>query len=96
MYDEEMNMDTTYQIGQNEYLNDEGIHDHWDEDQVYVPVEEEPVAGPFSPLSVRLPSHLTLRRELDPRVDGPKSSHSSMAIPGKMEMVLGKEAWILP
>ena len=48
-YDDEMNMDTTYQIGENEYLNDEDMHDYWDEDQVYVPVEEEPVAGPSCP-----------------------------------------------
>ena len=49
MYDEDMNMDTTYQIGENEYLNDEGMHDHWNEDQVYVPVEEEPLAGSSCP-----------------------------------------------
>ena len=35
MYDEDMNMDPTYQIGENEFLNDEGMHDHWDKDQVY-------------------------------------------------------------
>ena len=49
MYDEEMNVDATYQIGENEFMNDEGMHDHWDEDQVYVPVEEEPVTGPSRP-----------------------------------------------
>ena len=48
-YDEDMNMDPTYQIGENEFLNDEGMHDHWDEDQVYVPIEEESVAGPSRP-----------------------------------------------
>ena len=48
-YNEDMNVDATYQIGENEFLNDEGMHDHWDEDQVYVPVEEEPVAGPSRP-----------------------------------------------
>ena len=35
MYDEDMNMDPTYQIGENEFLNDEGMYDHWDKDQVY-------------------------------------------------------------
>ena len=40
MYDEDMNMDTIYQIGGNEYFNDECMHDNWNEDQVYVPVEE--------------------------------------------------------
>ena len=44
-----MNVDPTYQIGENEFLNDEGMHEHWDEDQVYIPVEEEPVAGPSRP-----------------------------------------------
>ena len=48
-YDKDMNMDPTYQIGENEFLNDEGMYDHWDEDQAYVPVEEEPVAGPSCP-----------------------------------------------
>ena len=48
-YNEDMNVDTTYQIGENEFLNDEDMHDHWDEDQVYVPVEEEPVTGPSHP-----------------------------------------------
>ena len=49
MYDEDMNVDPTYQIGENEFLNDESMHEHWDEDQVYVPVEEEPAAGPSRP-----------------------------------------------
>ena len=44
-----MNIDPTYQIEENEFLNDEEMHDHWDEDQVYIPVEEEPVAGPSHP-----------------------------------------------
>ena len=50
MYEKDMNVDATYQIRENEFLNDEGMHDHWNEDQVYVPVEEEePVAGPSHP-----------------------------------------------
>ena len=49
MNNEDMNVDSTYQIGENKFLDDEGMHEHWDEDQVYVPVEEEPVAGPSCP-----------------------------------------------
>ena len=49
VYNEDMNMDAMYQIGENEYLNDEDMHDHWDEDQVYVSIKEESVAGPSRP-----------------------------------------------
>ena len=49
VYDEDMNVDPTYQIGENNFLNDEGMHEHWDEDQVYVAAEEEPVTGPSRP-----------------------------------------------
>ena len=57
-YDEDMNVDAPYQIGENEFLNDEGMHDHWDEEQVYVPVEEEPVAGPTCPFQFGSLPHL--------------------------------------
>ena len=46
-FDNEMLVDKTYQIGENNQLAHESLFEHWDEDRIYE--TDQPVVGPSQP-----------------------------------------------
>ena len=56
-FDNEMLVDETYQIGENDHLAHEPLFEHWDEYRIYD--TNQPVAGPSQPFQFgSLPSTL--------------------------------------